>query len=86
MTVGGRDIKTDIVKRMKAATCIGWTRHLETVCRLVTVLMYTKHDPRVTNTVIRYCIGAIDVVDLIFRYQCPVETFILSTSPRAEQI
>ena len=86
MTVGGRDIKTEIVKRMKAATCIGWTRYLEIVRRLVTVLMYTKHDPRVTNTVIRYCIGAIDVVDLIFRYQCPVETFILSTSPRAEQI
>ena len=51
-----------------------------------TLLMYTKHDPRVTNTVIRYCIGAIDVVDLIFRYQFHVETFILSTSPRAEQI
>ena len=68
------------------ATCIGWMRYLETVCRLVTVLIYTKHDPRVTNTVIRYCIGAIDVVDLIFQYQFHVETSILSTSPRAEQI
>ena len=86
VTVGGLDIKTeDIVKRMKA-TCIGWTRYLETVRRLVTVFMYTKHDPIVTNTVIRYCIGAIDVVDLIFRYQFHVETFLLSTSPRAEQI
>ena len=48
-------------------------RYLDTVRRLVVVLVYTKHDPRVTDTVIRYCIGAIDVVG----YQFYVETFIL---------
>ena len=60
--------------------------YLDTVHRLVAVLVYTKHDPRVTDTVIRYRIGAIDVVELICRYQFHVETSILSTSPRAERI
>ena len=58
-----RKYNWSVKAKRRKTTGTGRMRHLDIVRRLVTVLVYTTHDPRVTDTVIRYCSGAIGVVD-----------------------
>ena len=58
-----RKYNWSVKAKRRKTTGTGRMRHLDIVRRLVTVLIYITHDPRVTDTVFIYCIGAIGVVD-----------------------